>query len=267
MDMFPDAKRITKVNKNPTKLVIIKAVKTGGTRLVGDLEGNHIIYFDGKSDFYETKANVFNVIQNWEDYNNKNNKNVPLDVYAIKYITDLNKHCIANGPIADYLTIDTVTKFEEIAKTLALMDYKKTAMGKSFNESDITLLPMGAGYGRLRLAFKRLYDLLEPCYSKCLIFIAHPKASSITVDGKELQAQDIALIGKQKLLIAADCDAIGNMYRVKGRNVNILSFKSSQQDLVAGARPEHLQNAEIEISEILDDGTFVSHWDKIFIKD
>jgi hypothetical protein len=71
---------------------------------------------------------------------------------------------------------------------------------------------------------------------------------------------------KQKLLLAADADAIGNMYRAKDRNVNILSFKTSQNDLVSGARPAHLQNAEIEISEILDDGTFVSHWDKVFIK-
>ena len=55
------------------------------------------------------------------------------------------------------------------------------------------------------------------------------------------------------------------MYRAKGRNVNILSFKTSKEDLVTGARPEHLQNTEIEISEILDDGTFVSHWDKVFI--
>lgn len=267
MDMFPKAERVKKsdINKNPTKLAIIKAVKTGGTRLAGDLENNHIIYLDGKSDFYETKADIFNVTKNWEEYNKKADKKVPLDVYAIKYIYDLNKYCIENGPIADYLTIDTVTKFEEISKTLALTDYKKTAMGKSFQEEDITLLPMGAGYGRLRLAFERLYNMLEPCYSKCIIFIAHPKSSSITVDGKELQAHDMALIGKQKQLLAADVDAIGTMYRKKGQNINILSFKSSRDDLVTGARPEHLQNKEIEISELKDDGTFVSHWDKIFV--
>lgn len=264
---FPKAKRITKkdINPNPTKLVIVKAVKTGGTRLVSDLPDNHIIYLDGKSDFYESKADIFNVTQNWEDYNATAEKKVPLDVYTIKYIYDLNKHCREHGPIAKYLTIDTVTRFEEVAKTLALAEYKKTAMGKSFQEDDITLLAMGSGYGRLRSAFKRLYDLLEVCYSDCIIFVAHPKASSITVDGKELQAQDIALTGKQRLLLAADSDAIGNMYRAKGKNVNILSFKTSQQDLVSGARPAHLQNKEIEISELKDDGTFVSHWDKVFI--
>jgi hypothetical protein len=198
MEMFPEANRIKAkdVNQNPTKLVIVKAVKTGGTQLACDLEDNHIIYFDGKEDFYESKATVFNVIKNWEEFNAKQDKKIPLDSYAIRYLYHLNQHCIKNGPIAKYLTIDTVTRFEEIAKTKALIDYKKTAMGKSFTEEDITLLPMGAGYGRLRLAFGQLYELLEPCYSDCLIFIAHPKASSITVDGKDLQVQDMALIGE-----------------------------------------------------------------------
>ena len=107
--------------------------------------------------------------------------------------------------------------------------------------------------------------MLEPCYTDAMIFVAHPKSSSINIDGKELTATDIAITGKMKLLLAADVDAMGVMYRKPKSNINILNFKTTQQDLVSGARSPHLSNQQIEISEVLEDGTFVSHWDKIFI--
>lgn len=265
MNIFPDAINVTETQKNPTQLLIIKKPKIGGTRLVCDLEDNHVIYFDGRADFYKSKAKVFNVTRNWEDFNKDQERKIPFDVYAVKYITELNKHCLEHGPIAKYITIDTVTRFEEISKSLALANYKKTAMGKSFTEEDITLLPMGAGYGRLRLAFQTLYDLLKPCCSKSLIFLAHPKSSSINIDGSEVSVQDIDLTGKLKLILSTQVDAVGTMHRAKGRNVNVLSFKTYDDDFATGGRSEHLQNKDIEISEILPDGTFVSHWDKIFI--
>lgn len=198
MDMFPQANRIKRedINPNPKKMLIVKPPKTGGTRLVGDLEDNHIIDLDGSSDFYETKAVVFDTKKEWKKFNASSDKKISYAGYVVKYIYHLNEQAKKNGPIAKYGTLDTVTEFEEIAKELALVQYKKTAMGKSFQESDISLLPMGAGYGRIRQAFKILYDLLEPCFSECLIFIAHPKTSSITVAGKELQATDVALTGE-----------------------------------------------------------------------
>jgi hypothetical protein len=51
------------------------------------------------------------------------------------------------------------------------------------------------------------------------------------------------------------------MYR-KGKK-NILSF-ATNDSVACGARPEHLRNAEIVISEITEEG-FKTHWEKVFI--
>jgi hypothetical protein len=52
------------------------------------------------------------------------------------------------------------------------------------------------------------------------------------------------------------------LYR-KG-NQNILSFKTTD-DVGCGARPDHLKNVEIVISEINEEGEITTHWDKVFI--
>ena len=67
---------------------------------------------------------------------------------------------------------------------------------------------------------------------------------------------------KIKRILSSQSDAIGYMYRKSG-NQNILSF-ATKDDVACGARPQHLRNAEIVISEMTDTG-LVTHWDKIYI--
>ena len=74
-------------------------------------------------------------------------------------------------------------------------------------------------------------------------------------------AANIDLTGKIKSLICANADAIGYMYR-KGTKT-ILSFKTNEE-VTCGARPEHLRNEEIVISEMVD-GTLTTDWSKVFI--
>ena len=74
-------------------------------------------------------------------------------------------------------------------------------------------------------------------------------------------AANIDLTGKIKSLICANADAIGYMFR-KG-NQTILSFKTTDE-VTCGARPQHLQNEEIVLSEMNDKGEIVSHWDKVY---
>jgi hypothetical protein len=72
---------------------------------------------------------------------------------------------------------------------------------------------------------------------------------------------NIDLTGKIKSLICANADAIGYMYRKE--NKTILSFKTSEE-VTCGARPDHLRNQEIVITE-LEDGVLKTSWDKVFI--
>lgn len=67
---------------------------------------------------------------------------------------------------------------------------------------------------------------------------------------------------KIKRILSSQSDAIGYMYR-KNSNQNVLSF-ATRDDVACGARPQHLRNAEIVISEMTDKG-LVTHWDKIYI--
>ena len=72
---------------------------------------------------------------------------------------------------------------------------------------------------------------------------------------------DLDLTGKLKRIASSNSDAIGYLFR-RG-NKNVLSFKTTDE-ISCGARPEHLRNKEIELSELVDEKVVVS-WDKIFI--
>jgi hypothetical protein len=75
-----------------------------------------------------------------------------------------------------------------------------------------------------------------------------------------VMSANIDLTGKIKSLICANADAIGYMYR-RG-NETILSFKTNEE-VTCGARPEHLQNEEITISEMID-GKLKTYWNKVY---
>jgi hypothetical protein len=72
---------------------------------------------------------------------------------------------------------------------------------------------------------------------------------------------DLDLTGKIKRIVSSQSDAIGYLYR-KGKD-NVLTFKTNDE-VACGARPVHLRNQEMVISE-LKDGQYVAHWDKVYI--
>lgn len=52
------------------------------------------------------------------------------------------------------------------------------------------------------------------------------------------------------------------MYMFRKGDQTILSFKTNEE-VTCGARPEHLRNEEIVISE-MKKGELVTHWDKVY---
>lgn len=241
-------KQIVKAeHTNPRRLFIFSNPKCGKTSLVAKLPKALLIDLEEGSDFVDAlkiKAKTIN------------------DLRAIsKEIGEENAKLGEGKFVYDYIIIDTVTRLQDMVKDLALDLYKDTAMGKNYKGDDILKLPQGGGYYYLREAFEKVYSAFDR-KSKCLILLGHIKPSSITKDGKELMAKDIDLTGKIKSITAANMDAIGYLYR-KGSEC-ILSFKTSEEDLATGARPEHLRNQEIVVSEMTEKG-FITHWDKIFL--
>jgi hypothetical protein len=266
--MFPEAKAITKEqqNVNPRKMLIISHPKTGKTELTMQLEDSLYIDLEDSTDFYKGPAKVFNVISNYNEFAKGKEKAPPYEMYAAKYLHSLVAKAKKEGPLCKYLVIDTATALEEIAEVVATYKYKATPIGSSFKEDTILTMAHGGGYLHLRNMFKSLYKQLAPVYSECLIILAHPKDSSVVLDGKDLQVVDLNLTGRLKQIVTGDMDTMAFMFRKKGENVNILNFKTTQKDVVSGSRCPHLKGKQIEISKLEENGSLTTHWDEIFIK-
>lgn len=81
-------------------------------------------------------------------------------------------------------------------------------------------------------------------------------------NGSEFNALDLDLTGKLKRITSSQSDAIGYLFR-KG-NKNILSFKTTDE-ISCGARPEHLRNKEVVLSELNDEETLTTFWENVYI--
>ena len=160
-----------------------------------------------------------------------------------------------------FIAIDTVTTLEEFAKPLALAAYRKTPQGADF-DGDILNAPMGAGYSYVREAVEKIISMVGSVTTN-VILVGHVKDKSIVnASGAEIgNVKDFDLTGKLGRILAAKSDAIGFIYRDEESNLCI-NFETNGE-ATAGARPEHLANKRIIVSEKTEDG-FISHWDRIF---
>ena len=224
---------------DPGKLIIYSKPKTGKTSLLAELENNLIIDLENGTQYYDA---------------------LKVSINSVQELMDLIKAIIAAGKPYKYITLDTLTKLEDLALPYALTLYKQTPMGKGFVGNNVLDLPNGAGYKYLRDAMTNLLNAIYKCADR-VILLGHLKTTNIEKNGKEVSARELDLTGKIKSMVSADVDAIGLLYRGED-NKNILSFKTTD-DVICGARPTHLKDQEIVISELVD-GKFITHWDKIY---
>ena len=224
---------------NPKRIIIYSKPKTGKTTAYAGLEDNLIIDLENGSDYVEAMKLKANSLQELKEIG--------------KAIKD------ANYPYK-YVTIDTVTALEDLVMPLAVNLYKQTSMGKNYDGDNVTTLPNGAGYLYIRQAFFQVLDFIDKL-APTIILSGHIKDKVVDDKGEMVMSANIDLTGKIKSLICANADAIGYMYR-KG-NQTILSFKTNDE-VTCGARPEHLRNEEIVISEMID-GVLKTSWNKVFV--
>jgi hypothetical protein len=133
-------------------------------------------------------------------------------------------------------------------------------MRKNFDGDTVINLPNGAGYLYIRQAFFQVLEFIDGL-APTIILSGHIKDKQVDDKGELVMSANIDLTGKIKSLICAQADAIGYMYR-KG-NKTILSFKTNDE-VTCGARPEHLRNEEIVITEMIDN-VLTTTWDKVFL--
>lgn len=224
---------------NPKRIVIYSKPKTGKTTAYAGLENNLILDLENGTDYVDALKVKINNLQE---------------------LLDAGKAIKEAGKPYDYVTIDTVTALEEMIMPLAIKLYKQTPMGKNFDGDTVINLPNGAGYLYIRQAFFQVLDFIDGL-APTIILSGHIKDKQVDDKGELVMSANIDLTGKIKSLICAQADAIGYMYR-KG-NKTILSFKTNDE-VTCGARPEHLRNEEIVITEMIDNVLHTT-WDKVFL--
>jgi hypothetical protein len=238
MGIVLPTKKVKADRINPKRLIIYSKPKTGKTSAFAGLEGNLIIDLENGADYVEAIKVKANNLQELKEIGK-----------AIKE---------ANYPYK-YVTIDTVTALEDMVMPLAINLYKQTPMGKNYSGDSILTLPNGAGYLYVRQAFFQVLDFIDTLAPQ-IILSGHIKDKQVDDKGEMVMSANIDLTGKIKSLICANADAIGYMFR-KGEQT-ILSFKTNEE-VTCGARPEHLRNEEIVISEMVN-GELITHWEKVY---
>jgi hypothetical protein len=238
MSIILPTKKVKVERFNPKRLIIYSKPKTGKTTAFAGLEDNLILDLENGADYVEALKVKINSLQD---------------------LLDTGKAIKEAGCPYKYVTIDTVTALEDMIGPLAVKLYKQTPMGSKYDGTNVLTLPNGAGYLYLRQAFFQVLDFIDTLAPN-IILSGHIKDKQVDDKGEMVMSANIDLTGKIKSLICANADAIGYMFR-KG-NQTILSFKTSEE-VTCGARPEHLRNQEIVISEIVD-GKITTYWDKVY---
>jgi hypothetical protein len=243
--ILPMGKLMAEV-KSPKNLIIFSKPKVGKTTLLANLDNCLLVDLEDGSDYVsamKVKARSIDDIK-------KIGKAIKDAEYPYKYVA-----------------LDTITALEEMCIPLAEEMYSKSSMGKNwFTEGKpkygtILNMPNGAGYPWLREAFTKVIDFVKT-WAPRIILVGHVKDIVLEKNGAEFNALDLDLTGKLKRITSSQSDAIGYLYR-KGSK-NILSFKTTDE-ISCGARPEHLRNKEIVLSELNDDDTININWNNVYI--
>ena len=240
MSIVLPTKKVGPQRVNPKRLIIYSKPKTGKTSAFAGLEDNLIIDLENGADYVEA---------------------LKIQITSLQELLEAGKAIKEAGNPYKYVTIDTVTALEDMVMPLAIKLYRNTSMGKSYDGDNVLSLPNGAGYLYLRQAFFQVLDFIDTL-APHIILSGHIKDKQVDDKGEMVLSANIDLTGKIKSLICANADAIGYMYR-KG-NKTILSFKTNEE-VTCGARPEHLCNEEIVLTEMNESGELEFHWDKVFI--
>jgi hypothetical protein len=239
MSIVLPTSKVKAERQNPKRIVIYSKPKTGKTTAYAGLDNNLILDLENGAEYVDA---------------------LKVKVSNLQELLDTGKAIKAAGNPYKFVTIDTVTALEEMIMPLAIKLYRATPMGKNFDGDNVSTLPNGAGYLYIRQAFFQVLDFIDTL-APTIILSGHIKDKVVDDKGEMVMSANIDLTGKIKSLICANADAIGYMYR-KG-NKTILSFKTNEE-VTCGARPEHLRNQEIVITEMID-GELNTSWDKVFI--
>lgn len=262
LDFDLPSETVESITKSPRRFLIFSQYKVGKTSALLNLPNCLLLDLEDGSDTYSgLKLNVEEKRRNLEIATGTRVSKLKIFYSIIKKLADKKKE----GFMYDYIALDTLTALEEMAKELALYNYRVSPEGKNFKGADIYTVSRGLGYVYVREAFSQLLAKLDGFYNKGLILTAHAAFTAIHKDGEDLNVNDVALTGKLKTLVCSKMDAIGYLKRNEKGDKNIISFKTDERNISIGSRIPYLANEEFVFSELdKKTGTVTFHWNKIY---
>ena len=232
--------KIPAATQDPQNLILFGLPKVGKTTILSTLENNLILDFENGSNYVDA---------------------LKVKIDSLRTLKEVVRAIKEAGCPYTYITIDTITAVEEMAKAPALAMWKNSPMFTTkYEVNDITQVPNGAGYTFWRKAIDTIIDLVSSV-TKNLIICGHVKDTSLS-EGLDGSIKDLDLVGKTKRTLSAKSDAIGFVHR--DENSNLCINFGMNGEVLCGARPAHLANKDIIVAERQEDGTFVSHWERIY---
>lgn len=240
-------------SEDPVLLLIYSSPKVGKTEALTKLPDNFVFDFDGSLGFYEHQGIKFP-----KDMS-------PMDKYKlfINTFNELKEYTQKEGKF-NYISLDTITEFYDgIANTGSIIKYNAEENANLKITDDITRkVSYGGGYAAKRnFCTKTIEKMLE--LANHVIITGHIADKSVNKDTNTLDVADIDLEGKFKNILGLKVDALGIIYRAEPK-LNKIMFNTSI-GITAGTRSKHLRNKVLDFSELQEDGTLKTYWDKIFI--
>lgn len=232
-------KKIPALTQDPKNLILFGAPKVGKTSILSCLDDLLILDLEKGSDYVDA---------------------MKIRINSLQELLETCKAIEAAGKPYKFIALDTVTALVEIAKPLALKDYLDSPGGKNFTGKDVLTAAHGAGYGFLKTAIQKIISRVSQVTDHVII-VGHVKVTSIDDGDTSDITKNLDLPGNSKRALAADSDAIGYVYRDDKSN---LCINFTADGVECGARPQHLANQQIIVAERQEDGTFISHWDRIY---
>lgn len=237
--VLPTAK-VPAETQDPKNLILFGLPKVGKTTILSTLENNLILDFENGSTYVDA---------------------LKVKVSSLKELKEVIKAIKDAGKPYTYITIDTITALEEMTKDTALKMWQNSPQFTTkYEVKDVTQIPNGAGYSFWRQALETVIDLITSAAPN-LIVCGHVKDTALS-EGLDGSVKDLDLVGKTKRVLSAKSDAIGFVHRDEESNLCI-NF-GMNGEVLCGARPAHLANKDIIVAEYQEDGTFVSHWERIY---
>lgn len=233
--------KIPAETQDPKYLILFGLPKVGKTTILSTLENNLILDMENGSTYVDA---------------------LKIKINSLKQLKEVCKAIKDAGNPYKFITIDTVTAVEEMAKPLAISLYQASPMfsEKYAEVTDPQALPNGSGWAFWRAAIEKIIDMVAKCTDN-LIICGHVKDSALQ-EGASGVLKELDLAGKTKRVLSAKSDAIGFVHR--DENSNLCIQFGTDGEVLTGARPSHLANKDIIVAERQEDGSFISRWDRIY---